>query len=152
VALVYFDASALVKLCVPESGTLLASRLWNRADVVVTSRLSDTELRAALAAGLRADVLDAAEHAEALATWEALWPALHVVEVTSHVAAQASALLDGGVPAVTVAGNGHAAALRSNDAVHVASALAVAHDDTLVAAWDPVVAAGARGRGLRVVP
>jgi uncharacterized protein len=150
VALVYFDASALVKLCVPEAGTLLASRLWNRADVVVTSRLSDTELRAALAAGLRAEVLDAAEHAEALETWGSLWPALHVVEVTSHVAAHASALLGdaGGAPPR----DGPAAALRSNDAVHVASALAVAHDDTLVAAWDPVVAAGARGHGLRVVP
>ncbi len=147
-ALVYFDASALVKLCVPEAGTLLASRLWNRADVVVTSRLADTELRAALAAGRRAEVLDAAEHARALDAWESLWPALHVVEVTSHVAAQASALLDSGGTGGTTGG----AALRSNDAVHVASALAVAHDDTLVAAWDPVVAAGARGQGLRVVP
>ncbi|WP_069388162.1 type II toxin-antitoxin system VapC family toxin [Cellulosimicrobium cellulans] len=151
-ALVYFDASALVKLCVPELGTLLASRLWNRADVVVTSRLSDTELRAALAAGVRADVLDAAEHAEALATWESLWPALHVVEVTSQVAAQASALLGSSDGVAGGAAAGATAALRSNDAVHVASALAVAHDDTLVAAWDPVVAAGARGRGLRVVP
>ncbi len=51
VALVYFDASALVKLCVPEAGSALASRLWNRADVVVTSRLADVEVRAALAAG-----------------------------------------------------------------------------------------------------
>ena len=49
-ALVYFDASALVKLCVPEAGSALASRLWNRADVVVTSRLADVEVRAALAA------------------------------------------------------------------------------------------------------
>ncbi|OLT52258.1 type II toxin-antitoxin system VapC family toxin [Cellulosimicrobium sp. CUA-896] len=151
-ALVYFDASALVKLCVPEAGTLLASRLWNRADVVATSRLSDTELRAALAAGLRAGVLDAAEHAEAIAAWESLWPALHVVEVTSRVAAQASVLLDGTGPGGTTGAHGPTAALRSNDAVHVASALAVAHDDTLVAAWDPVVAAGARGQGLRVVP
>lgn len=148
-ALVYFDASALVKLCVPEAGTLLASRLWNRADVVVTSRLSDTELRAALAAGLRAQVLDAAEHAEALGTWESLWPALHVVEVTSQVAAQASSLLGA---TRSPDGAGEPAVLRSNDAVHVASALAVAHDDTLVAAWDPVVAAGARERGLRVLP
>ncbi|MEK8227524.1 type II toxin-antitoxin system VapC family toxin [Oerskovia sp. M15] len=53
-ALVYFDASALVKLCVAEPGSELASALWNRADVVATSRLSDTEVRATLAAGERA--------------------------------------------------------------------------------------------------
>jgi len=142
VALVYFDASALVKLCVPESGTELAGRLWNRADVVVTSRLTDTELRAVLAAGLRAGVLGAADHADALGAWESLWPALHVVELTSDVAARASGLL----------GTGSGAALRSNDAVHVASALAVAHDDSIVAAWDPSVAGAAREQGLRVVP
>ena len=72
-ALVYFDASALVKLCVCEPGSELASALWNRADVVATSRLSDTEVRAALAAGERAGFLDPEERAEALATWERLW-------------------------------------------------------------------------------
>ncbi|MBD8079789.1 PIN domain-containing protein [Cellulosimicrobium arenosum] len=145
-ALVYFDASALVKLCVPEPGAGLASRLWNRADVVVTSRLADTELRAALAAGLRAGLLDPVAHADALGTWTALWPALHVVELTGAVAARAADMV-GHRP-----GTRSSPGLRSNDAVHVASALAVAHDDTLVAAWDPVVAAGARGAGLRVVP
>lgn len=138
-ALVYFDASALVKLCVPEPGSVLASRLWNRADVVVTSRLTDTELRSVLAAGLRAGALGAGGHADALGTWESLWPALHVVEVSSDVAARAASLV----------GN---ASLRTHDAVHVASALTVAHDDALVAAWDPFVASAVRGQGLRVVP
>ena len=106
-ALVYFDASALVKLCVAEPGSELASALWNRADVVSTSRLSDTEVRAALAAGERAGVLDAAERAQALATWERLWPALHLVEVSPEVLDRASAL---------AGGNGHS--LRGADAVH----------------------------------
>ncbi|WP_053371823.1 type II toxin-antitoxin system VapC family toxin [Cellulosimicrobium cellulans] len=138
-ALVYFDASALVKLCVPEAGSALASRLWNRADVVVTSRLADVEVRAALAAGARGGVLDGPGHARALGTWDVLRPALHVVEVAGDVADRASELVAAG-------------ALRSNDAVHVASALAVAHDDTLVAAWDPHVVTAARSVGLRVVP
>ncbi|WP_435737114.1 type II toxin-antitoxin system VapC family toxin [Cellulosimicrobium sp. PMB13] len=138
-ALVYFDASALVKLCLPEPGSVLASRLWNRADLVVTSRLTDTELRSVLAAGLRAGALGPRDHADALGTWESLWPALHVVEVSSAVASRASSLLGG-------------TSLRANDAVHVASALTVAHDDAIVAAWDPFVAAAARGHGLRVVP
>ena len=138
-ALVYFDASALVKLCVPEAGSALVSRLWNRADVVVTSRLADVELRAALGAGARSGVIDRAAHATALGTWDALGPALHLVEVSGDVSRRAASLVAGG-------------AMRSNEAVHVASALAVAHDDTIVAAWDPHVATAARGAGLRVVP
>jgi predicted nucleic acid-binding protein len=138
-ALVYFDASALVKLCVPEAGSALASRLWNRADVVVTSRLADVEVRAALAAGARGGVLDGPGHARALGTWDVLRPALHVVEVSGAVAERAAALVATG-------------AMRSNDAVHVASALAVGHGDTIVAAWDPHVVSAARSVGLRVVP
>ncbi len=138
-ALVYFDASALVKLCVPEPGSALASRLWNRADVVVTSRLADVELRAALAAGARAGVLDGPGHDRALVTWDVLAPALHLVEVSGTVTARAARLVADG-------------AVRSSEAVHVASALAVAHDDTIVATWDPHVVTAARTAGLRVVP
>ncbi|GAA1994467.1 type II toxin-antitoxin system VapC family toxin [Isoptericola halotolerans] len=139
-ALVYFDASALVKLCVAEQGSALASALWNRADVVVTSRLADTELRATLAAGERAGVLDPVARRRALDRWTALWSALHVVELTAQVADAAAELASGPHP------------LRGGDAVHVASALTVAHDDTLVAAWDEQVALAARDRRLRVLP
>ncbi|WP_265522913.1 type II toxin-antitoxin system VapC family toxin [Oerskovia flava] len=147
-ALVYFDASALVKLCVPESGSVLASRLWNGADLVATSRLSDTELRAALASGARSGLLDRSAHDDALATWESLWPALHVVEVTAAVADRAGAMLGG--PGTAAGADGHA--LRGADAVHVASALTLQHEDTLVAAWDEHVSRAARSHGLRVVP
>ena len=47
-ALVYFDASALVKLCVPEQGARLAAALWNGADLAATSRIADAEVRALL--------------------------------------------------------------------------------------------------------
>ncbi|ROS78857.1 type II toxin-antitoxin system VapC family toxin [Cellulomonas sp. PhB143] len=140
-ALVYLDTSALVHLCVPGSGSRLTAALWNRADVVVTSRLADTEIRAVLAAGLRAGALEPAEHAAAVRTWEELWPALHVVELTASVAATAADLV-ARVPAT----------LRGGDAVHVASALAVRHPETVVAAWDEHVAAAARSEGLVVVP
>ncbi|MBD7980430.1 type II toxin-antitoxin system VapC family toxin [Oerskovia merdavium] len=140
-ALVYFDASALVKLCVAEPGSELASALWNRADVVTTSRLSDTEVRAALAAGERSGALDAVERADALATWDLLWPALHLVEVSPEVLDRAS----------TLAGaDGHA--LRGADAVHLASALTLRHDDAIFAVWDERVAAAARAESLRVLP
>lgn len=140
-ALVYFDASALVRLLLPEPGTALAAALFARADVVVTSRIADTEVRAALAAGERGGIISAEGHATARDRWAAVWPSLHVVEVGDDVARRAADLVvDCPVP------------LRSGDALHVASALAVGHPDTLVAAWDEHVAGAARSRGLRVVP
>lgn len=140
-ALVYLDASALVKLCVREQGSELAGTLWNRADVVTTSRVADVEVRAALAAGERAGVLDPHARRHGREVWASLWPALHVVEVSPGVSARATELLEGcPVP------------LRGGDALHVASALAVAHDDTLVLAWDTRVAGAARSVGLRVLP
>ncbi|ACZ32031.1 hypothetical protein Xcel_3025 [Xylanimonas cellulosilytica DSM 15894] len=140
-AVVYFDASALVKLVVAESGSELASALYNRADVAVTSRIADVEVRAALAAGVRAGLLDAAAHATAVTAWERLWPTLAVVEVGDQVSHTAAALLAAGtVP------------LRADDAVHVASALTVAHPETVVAAWDDQVASAARAQSLIVLP
>ena len=138
-ALVYFDASALVKLCVPEAGSALASRLWNRADVVVTSRLADVEVRAPPAAGARGGVIDGPAHARALGTWDTLRPALHVVEVSGAVTDRASRLVAAG-------------SLRSNGAVHVASALAVGHAGSVVAAWGPRRCGRPLCRRLRVVP
>ena len=140
-AVVYFDASALVKLVLHEPGSALASALYNRADVVVTSRISDVEVRAALAAGQRAGLLDTVGHADAVASWERLWPSLAVVEVGDKVSRHAAELLaSSAVP------------LRAGDAMHVASALALAHPETVVAAWDEHVAEAARERALTVVP
>jgi len=140
-ALVYLDASALVKLCVPEPGSELASALWNRADLVVTSRVADAEVRAALAAGERAGIVDPLARRRGVDLWDTLWAALTVVEVSPQVSARAADLI-GSCPVP----------LRGADALHVASALAVAHDDTVVAAWDEHVAGAARSRGLRVLP
>ncbi|MFC8599002.1 type II toxin-antitoxin system VapC family toxin [Isoptericola sp. NPDC057191] len=140
-ALVYFDASALVKLCVHEPGSRLASALWNRADVVVSSRIADAEVRAALAAGERAGVLDPLARRRGAALWDELSAGLHTIEVTPDVSARAADLLAASpVP------------MRAADALHVASALAVAHEDTVVAAWDEHVAGAARSRRLRVLP
>ncbi|GII97764.1 PIN domain-containing protein [Sediminihabitans luteus] len=140
-ALVYLDTSALVHLCVPGSGSRLVAALWNRADVVVTSRVADVELQAVLAAGLRSGALAPDEHAAALARWADVWPALSLVELTPEVAASSAELV-----------RRSPVALRAGDAVHVASALVVAHEDTLVAAWDPAVVAAARAEGLVVLP
>jgi predicted nucleic acid-binding protein len=57
-ALVYLDASALVKLCVDEPGSALAAALWDGADVIATCRIADAEVRATLAGGRRSGRLD----------------------------------------------------------------------------------------------
>ena len=50
---VYFDTSAIVKLVMIEEGSDRADALWDASDLLVTSRLSYAEARAALAAARR---------------------------------------------------------------------------------------------------
>ena len=138
-ALVYLDASALVKLCVDEPGSALAAALWDGADVVATARIADAEVCAALAAGRRSGHLDADAAARALDAWRRLWPAMHVVEVHPDVADRAAVLV-----------GEHA--LRGGDALHLAAALTLRSPDLVMAVWDEHLADAARAEGLRVVP
>ncbi|PVU82546.1 VapC toxin family PIN domain ribonuclease [Cellulomonas sp. WB94] len=138
-ALVYLDASALVKLCVDEPGSELAAALWDGADVVATSRIADAEVRATLASGRRSGRLDPAAARRALDAWERLWPALRVVEVTAELADRAARLIA-------------RHPLRGGDALHLAAALTLRSPDLVVAVWDEHVAAAARAEHLRVVP
>ena len=68
-AVVYFDASALVKLVVEEDGSELASRLWDDCDAALSSRIAYPEVCAALAAAGRNRTLNAAGVRQALASW-----------------------------------------------------------------------------------
>lgn len=138
-ALVYFDASALVKLVVEEAGSDLAAELWDNCDAALSSRLAYPEVRAALAASARNhdladDDLLAAEHA-----WEEFWAATRSVELTRAVEHQAGQLA-----------KSHA--LRGADAVHLASALALSDPDLVVAVWDRRLHAGVLAAGIRVAP
>ncbi|WP_028045355.1 type II toxin-antitoxin system VapC family toxin [Cellulomonas sp. URHE0023] len=136
-AIVYLDTSALVKLVVDEPGSDLVAALWDGADLVVTSRLADAEVRAVLAAGRRAGRL--VDEGGATAEWDRLWPGLHVLELAPAVTA-AAAVLVGKHP------------LRAADALHLASAIELRSPDLVVAVWDEHLAAAARAEGLRVVP
>jgi predicted nucleic acid-binding protein len=138
-SIVYFDASGLLRLLVDEPGSDLAAALWNRADTVVTSRLSDAEIRAVLTAGERAGRLSAADAASARDVWKGLWPALRLVEVAPAVADRGAALAE-------------KHALRGTDGVHLASALVLAAADPVVAIWDNRLAEAATAEGLRVLP
>lgn len=138
-AIVYFDSSAFVKLVVDEDGSDLAASLWDGCDAAISSRLAYPEVRAALAAAGRAHRLAGEDQHRAEATWEDFWAATRAVELTEPIALSAGRLAG-------------AHALRGADAVHLASALALGADDTVLAVWDERLRAGAEAAGLPFVP
>jgi predicted nucleic acid-binding protein len=135
----YFETSALLKLCVKEDGTELADALWKGADGVATSRIADGEVRATILAGGRAGVLSETQVEAAHALWASVWQQCYVLDYAPAIA-QAAARVIAQFP------------LRASDAIHVASALALHHDDVVLATWDKAVAAPAQALGLQVVP
>lgn len=136
---IYFDTSALVKLLVEEDGSDLARALWDGSDAALSSRLAEPEVRAALAGAERGRLLRPPEHAAARQVWEAHWAAMRVVELSGAVSQRAGDLA-------------HEHALRGADAVHLASAEAVAVTDLVVAVWDRRLHAAATANGFAVAP
>src|SRR5438067_12979063 len=84
-ALVYFDASAFVKLVVEEDGSDLATDLWNGCDAALSSRLTYPEVCAALAAAARDRRIGGPALDEAQVAWDELWAATRPVELTVAV-------------------------------------------------------------------
>lgn len=138
-SLVYFDTSALVKLCVLETGTPLVVALWRHADALLTSRIADAEVRSVLASAERIGRIDAAPAAQARDRWNELWPGLHKVEVSPALADAAGVLTD-------------RRPLRAGDALHLASALQFKDANPVFAAWDHRLAGAASAEGLLVLP
>jgi len=139
VPLVYFDASAFVKLLVEEPGTGLAVALWDGCDAAVSSRLAYPEVRAALAVAHRNHDLDRDGLEQAEESWEEFWGAIRPVELTPAVGHQAGQLA-------------RQLALRGADAVHLASALAMSDQSLIVAVWDQRLHNGALASHLAVAP
>lgn len=138
-AILYPDASALVKLVVDEEGSDLAEAVWNAADAVVASRLVLVEARAALAAAHRANRLRRAQLARCEQYLSELWAAVRPVELTESVTLAAGDLA-------------RRYGLRGADAVHLASALVVGVGEVLVAVWDRRLHSAVRRAGLTVAP
>ena len=122
----YVDASALVKLVVPEAESREMLRWYVEVDRVVTSRIGVIETRRA-AARFRHD-------ADGL---RSLLASVEVVELDARVADRAVAV------APTL--------LRSLDAVHVATALELGPTLDAFVTYDERLAAAAREAGLPVV-
>ena len=137
-AIVYLDTSALVKLVVDEPGSALAAALWDGADLVVTSRLADAEVRAVLAGGRRAGRLEDDGGGDRRVGPPLAGPARRSSSRESVTTAAATLV--------------ETHPLRAADALHLASALELRSPDLVVAVWDEHLAAAARAEGLRVVP
>lgn len=138
-AAVYFDASALVKLLVDESGSELVAELWDTVDVRLSSRIAYAEVCAALAAAGRNHDLPVRTIGRLRREWDGFWAAVRPVELTAAVERRAGDLAA-------------RHALRGSDAVHLASALAIGDPDVVVAVWDRRLHAGAVAAGLIVAP
>ncbi len=138
-AIVYFDASALVKLLVEEPGSDIAAALWDGCDAAVSSRLAYPEVCASLAAAGRNRHLDEHSLASCERQWEDLWAAMRPVEFTPSVEQSAGRLA-----------KRHG--LRGGDAIHLASALEIGADDVIMAVWDRRLHAGAVAETLSVAP
>jgi len=132
----YFDTSALVKLYLAEDGSEQAMALFAAAEVAIVNALAFVEVRAALAAAVRAGRLEAAAFETAKADLQTLRETFAVVD-------------PGGVldAAADIA---ERYALRAYDAVHLATALAVAADDLVFVCWDAGLSAAATRAGLAV--
>ena len=137
--LVYFDSSALMKLLVAEDDSDLAVRLWDGCDDALSSRLAYPEVRAGLAALHRNGQLRRADLVRAEVAWDEYWATMRPVDLSVEVEQAAGGL------AVE-----HA--LRGADAVHLASALAIADAGVVLAVWDRRLHAGAKAAGLTVAP
>lgn len=124
--LAYLDASALVKLIVEEPGSGTMYRWWIEAERVATSRVGLIE---AYRAAARRDHQPSHR--------DAVLDALEVVELDESIAEGAA------VPAPP--------ALRTLDAIHVATAAHLLPDLDAFVTYDARLAAAARNAGLPVV-
>jgi hypothetical protein len=131
----YFETSAIVKHVMAEEGTEEAEALWDASDVALTSRLSYSEARAALAAARRAGRLSARSLEESKRALEDRFSELDPVELTVHIARSAGDLAE-------------KHGLRGFDAVHLASALAIDGSGVTLVTWDRALARAGRAEGM----
>lgn len=133
----YFDTSALVPLFVEEPTSARCIRLWDEADRVVAARIVYVEARAALARAERLGRMSARALRGAVDDLDRSVVQVDHVELTEQLVRDAGALAqDRG--------------LRGYDAVHLAAAVAIADDQTVLVTGDGDLASAAGEMGLAV--
>jgi predicted nucleic acid-binding protein len=136
----YFDASALAKRYIRETGSQSVRRLL-AAGSAATSRLSEVEVASAIARRAREGALSAEQRDRILAALSDDVRALAVVELTGTIAADARSLLQ-------------KHALRAGDSVQLASGLYLQRElrqPVPFVVYDERLAAAARAEGLHVL-
>lgn len=119
----YFDTSAVVPLFVDEPTSEAAFELFDRAESILSSTLLYAETRAALAAAHRADRVDVGGLRDAVGGFEAVYAGIDVFLPSVDVVRRAGELAQ-------------LHALRGYDAVHLASAEAIADPELVLVASD----------------
>lgn len=137
-AVVIFDASALVKIHLREDGSDDAKRLWAASSALGASRLAWVEVQSALAGAERTRRITEAQRRRLTAEFRDDWQDLEVFELDAELA----------VLAADLAGS---YALSGADAIHLATAVAIAERaPTILATWDRRLHAAALDWGLSV--
>ena len=137
--IVYFDTSAIVPIIIEEPSSTVASRFWDEADRVVSSRLIYAEGRAALAMARRMNRIGDRGLRDAVEQFETLHDQLDLIEVTEGVVRDAGALAE-------------RLSLRGYDAVHLASARLVNDPEMVLTASDQSLLASAGTLGIATAP
>lgn len=127
----------MLPLVIEEPGSQIASRLWDEAERVVSSRLVYAEGRAALAMALRMKRPDGQDLRSAVDSFEILHNQLHIVEITEGLVHRAGAMAE-------------QFDLRGYDAVHLASVEEITDLDVVLAAGDRNLLAAAETLGIAV--
>lgn len=121
--IVYFDTSAVVPLVVSEASTGVCQRLWQAADRPTTSLLTLVEAEAALAQASRMGRVSREQCIRASQSFSQLWREFTMVHPDEHLARQAVKLA-------------HEQQLRGYNALHCATALAIADGEFVAASGD----------------
>ena len=133
----YFDTSAIVPLLIDEVGTRTAGDLWDRADRVLSVRLSHVEARAALAQAARLGRISARQLRSSVRDLEDLLGQIDMVDVDDDLIREAGDLAE-------------EQGLRAYDAVHLAAAQRVDDLDLIVVAGDLALLAAAEAVGMSI--
>jgi predicted nucleic acid-binding protein len=135
----YFDTSAIVPLLVDEIGTRNAGDIWDRADRLVSVRLSHVETRAALAQAARIGRISTKHLRSSVSALDDLFDQIDMVDVDDDLICEAGELAEN-------------QGLRAYDAVHLAAARRVDDLDLIVVAGDRALLAAAEALGMSVAP
>ncbi|USQ81560.1 type II toxin-antitoxin system VapC family toxin [Ornithinimicrobium faecis] len=136
--ILYLDTSAFVPLLIDEQTSQTCGALWDAADRLVTTRLTNVEAAAALAMAERLGRISSEEHDAARKQMASLWSELDIMELDEQLMADAAR-----------AARTHG--LRGYDSVHFAAAGAVDDESLVAAAGDQRLLEAWRTDGIAVV-